>query len=186
MHYCLALFTKELPSKSQIDNLMKKYNSEDIYSDDDKKIDYPQFTWDWYQIGGRYSGQIKLRVDENNEEYRWRYCVRNRRNGRLFWSYLLNNMEEFSKKSFMYSEEDYFASMGYRDGFLYVDGAKISDIMNIDKIGCFTFMNADGEAYSREWWNGSDFVENNDFEERLKAEIEKSKDMFLTIIDYHD
>ena len=63
---------------------------------------------------------------------------------------------------------------------------KISDIMNMDKIGCFTFMNAEGEAYSREWWNGSDFIENKDFEQRFKEEIEKSKDMYLTIIDYHD
>ena len=157
---------------------MKKYNSEDIYSDDDKEIDYPQFTWDWYQIGGRYSGQIKLRVDKNNEEYRWRHYDGGGRNGRLFWSYLLNNMEEFSKKSFMYSEEDYFASMGYRDGFLYVDGAKISDIMNIDKIGCFTFMNADGEAYSREWWNGSDFIENNDFE-IVKIDIDQERDLAI-------
>lgn len=186
MHYCLALFTKDLPTKPDIDNLMKKYNSEDVYSDDEKEIDYPQFTWDWYQIGGRYSGQIKLRVDKEDEKYRWKYIARDKRNGRLFWSYLLSKMQEFSKESFLYHEEDYFASMGYRDGFLYVDGAKISDITNIDEIGCFTFMNADGEAYSREWWNGNGFVENSDFEEKFKSEIKKCSDMFLTIIDYHD
>lgn len=185
MHYCLALFTKELPSKSEIDRIMRKYNNEEVYKDEENIV-YPQFTYDWYEIGGRYSGQIKLRVDENNEEYRWRYYERDGRNGRLFWSYLLNNMEEFSKKSFMYSEEDYFASMGYRDGHILVDGAKISDILNMDEIDCFTFIDGDENAYSREWWNGSDFVKNNDFEERFKAEIEKSKDMFLTIIDYHD
>ena len=186
MHYCLALFTKELPSKEKIDSLMKRYNSEDIYSDDEKEIDYPQFTYDWYQIGGRYAGGIKLKVDESNNIYEWQYMIKEPRNGRLFWSYLLNQLEDFSKESFMYREEKYFSSMGYCDGFLYVDGAKISDIMNMDKIGCFTFMNAEGEAYSRKWWNGSNFIENKDFEQRFKEEIEKSKDMYLTIIDYHD
>ena len=179
MHYCLALFTEKLPSKEEIANIMKKYSNEE-------NIQYPQFTYDWYEIGGRYSGQIKLKVDVDNKYYRWIYIDRDGRNGRLFWSHLLNNLENFSKKSFMYKEEDYYSAMGYRDGFLYVDGAKMSDIINIEEIGCFSFIGSNGEAYSREWWNGSDFQKNEDFEERFKAEIDKSMDMFLTIIDYHD
>ena len=86
----------------------------------------------------------------------------------------------------MYNEEDYFCSMGFNDGFIYVDGAKISDIINYEDLDCYTFIGIDREAYSRKWWNGNDFIPNEDFEERLKAEKEKSKDLFVTIIDYHD
>lgn len=185
MHYCLALFTQELPSKSKIDSIMRKYNCEEVYNDEENIV-YPQFTYDWYEIGGRYAGQIKLKVDEDNEEYKWRYGIREPRNGRLFWSYLLNELENFSNKSFVYREEDYFSTMGYRDGYILVDGAKISDILNMDDIGCFTFIDSEGNAYSREWWNGSKFIKNDDFEERLKSVIDNSKDMYLTIIDYHD
>lgn len=185
MHYCLALFTKELPSKLEIDRIMRKYDSEEVYKDEENIV-YPQFTYDWYEIGGRYAGQIKLKVDEDNKEYKWKYIIREPRNGRLFWSYLLNELENFSKKSFMYKEEDYFSTMGYRDGYILVDGAQISDILNMDEIECFTFIEHDGKAYSRSWWNGSDFVENEDFEEKFDLVKEKSKDMFLTIIDYHD
>lgn len=186
MHYCLALFTKEIPSKNYIRSLMDKYHEDNVYGEDEDNIVYPQFIWDWYQIGGRYSAQIKLRIDEDDEKYRWRFYSREKRNGRLFWSYTLNELEDFSKNSFMYREEEHYASMGYRDGFLYVDGAKISDIKNMEEVSCFTFLNEDGEAYSREWWNGEEFVKNEDFEEKFKQQMEFSKDMFLTIIDYHD
>lgn len=185
MHYCLMLFTKEFPTKQDIENIMSKYHDDAVYSDDEEKeIDYPQFTYDWYQIGGRYNGSVKLKVDKENEMYRWKFSERKPRNGRLFWSYLLNDMQE-NKKSF-YNEEDYFCSMGFNDGFLYVDGAKISDVLNFEGLNCYTFIGFDGEAYSREWWNGDEFIKNDDFDERLKAEKEKSKDGYVTIIDYHD
>lgn len=186
MHYCLMLFTKECPSKDEIEKIMQKYNDEAVFSDDKETVDYPQFTYDWYEIGGRYNGNIKLKVDKESDIYRWQFYERTPRNGRLFWSHLLCDMEEFSKKSLMYNEESYFYSMGFRDGFLYVDGAKVSDILNYEDLDCYTFIGIDEEAYSRKWWNGKDFIPNEDFDERLKAEKEKSKDFFVTIIDYHD
>lgn len=163
---------------------MKKYHDDNARIDKENGI-YPQFTWDWYEIGGRYSGQIKMKVDMDNDDYEWKYYAKQRRNGRLFWSYLLNDFEHQTKYPF-YREEDYFNSMGFRDGFMYVDGAKMSDITNINDIGCYTFIDANGEAYSREYWNGDNFIANDDFEERLQAQIDKSQDLFLTIIDYHD
>lgn len=156
--------------------------------EEDKEIEYPQFTYDWYQIGGRYNGSIKLKINKETEMYNWGFYNSNPRNGRLFWSYLLNKMEEFSQKSIMYSEENYFSSMGENDGFLYVDGAWIQDIMNFDEQDCYTFMTDDGQAYSRSWWNGKAWIPNNDFEEQLKSAKDKAKEenQFVTIIDYHN
>lgn len=186
MHYCLMLLSKEFPTEEKIEELMMKYNCEMFDEEDDKYDEYPQFTWDWYVLGGRYNGRIKLKFDTDNETYRWRYIERTPRNGRLFWSHLLTDMEKFSQNS-MYCEEDYFNSMGANDGYIYVDGARIGDIINFDTIDCYTFMTDDGKAYSKECWNGDDFICNDDFEEQLKLAKDKAQEenQFVTIIDYH-
>lgn len=59
MHYCVHLLTKELPTENQIAEILQPYNSEKFWeniTDDtpEEEIDYLPFTWDWYQIGGRY------------------------------------------------------------------------------------------------------------------------------------
>lgn len=63
-----------------------------------------------------------------------------------------------------------------------------SDIQNYDELDCYTFVTDDGEAYSREWWNGEKIIPNDDFEERLKTAKDKAREenQFVTIIDYHD
>lgn len=179
MYYCLMLFTKDCPTEDYISKLMAPYNWEN--SQDNKS--FPQFTWDWYEIGGRYNGQIKLKVDENSEKYKWKYIDGQGRNGRLFWSYLLSNMKRSVR---FFREESFYNSIGFRDGYLYVDGAPVKDILNFDELGCYTFMTEDGEAYSKEWWDGETIIENKDFKDRLKSQKEKSQDLFVTIIGYHD
>ncbi|MCM1468386.1 MAG: hypothetical protein NC086_09575 [Alistipes sp.] len=186
MHYCLMLFTKEFPAKQKIEKMMKKYAWDNNHSE--THDEYPQFTYDWYEIGYRYNGTIKLKFDADSEKYRWKYSEINSRNGRLFWSYLLNEIEKNLRNHFMCHEEFYFYSMGANDGFLYVDGAWIEDITNFEELNCYTFMTDDGEAYSRDWWNGDTHINNEDFAERLKSAKDKAKveNQFVTIIDYHD
>ena len=179
MHYCLMLFTKDCPTEDYISKLMAPYSWEN--SQDNKS--FPQFTWDYYEIGGRYNGQIKLKVNENDEKYRWEYTDAQGRNGHLFWSYLLN---EYKRSIPFFREENFYNSMGFVDGYLYVDGAPVKDILNFDELSCYAFMTEDGEVYSKEWWDGETIIENKDFEDRLKSQKEKSQDLFVTIIDYHD
>lgn len=79
MHYCIHLLTKHLPTEKEIEKIMEPYNWDSVDDEDTddgkKKIEYPVFTWDWYQIGGRYSACLKLKVDgddlENREHYNW-------------------------------------------------------------------------------------------------------------------
>ena len=165
MHYCVHLLTKELPSENKIAAIMKPYNSELVYGSDDeedKQIDYPVFTWDYYRIGGRYKAELKLKVDEegsaNSEYYNWGYYDRQDRNGRLFWSSLLSTLKENITPEWMYHEEDWFMNMGFGDGYILVDGAKQSDVLNINKLGCYICILPDGSAIARDSWNGKGII----------------------------
>lgn len=192
MHYCALLITKELPSENKIYEIMKPYYYDNAeYDENDNRITpYPVFEWDWYRIGGRYNGKLKLKIDENNEYYHWGYYAREDRNKRLFYSYLLIEMKNFVEKgkipSWMYREEDYFNSMGYRDGFLYVDGARIDDLLNFEEQSCYICIDANGNAIARESWDGKTFVKDEYFDEKLEEIKRNSKGMFVTVLDIHD
>lgn len=188
MHYCVLLITEKLPSEREISRIMQPYCYDNVKYDeetDELITPYPVFTWDWYQIGGRYAGELKLKVDDNDKEYEWNYYVRECRNKRLFYSSLLSKMQELSKGQ-LYSEEKYFSYMGWRDYFLYVDGARVDDLLNFDDVNCFICIDSDGNAIARQSWDGHTFVKDEKFDDKL-AEIKKnSKGMFATILDIHD
>ena len=179
MHYCCLVITKEFPTDTVLEKALKPFNKETAEN-------YPAFTWDWYQVGGRYNGSLKLKIDDTDEKYRWNFYTKPYRNGRLFRSYLLTKMEEFSKGSFMYSEEDYFRSMGSRENFLFIDGGYIPDLLNFESVECFCYLDKDGNAYSRERWTGDNFEKNDKFDEQLKAVKDNSKDCYACIVDLHD
>lgn len=194
MHYCIHLLTKQLPTEKEIEKIMEPYNWDSIDDEDTgdgkKKIEYPAFTWDWYQIGGRYSAYLKLKVDgddlENREHYNWGYLENNPRNGRLFHSALLSELKRNAKVPFAYTEESYFPNMGYRDGYILVDGARQKDILNLEDLGCFGCILPDGSAIARESWTGNGFVEDDKFEEKYKKAVADNMDGFLTVLDIHD
>lgn len=192
MHYCTLLITKELPSENKIAEIMQPYCYESIEYDENDNIitPYPIFTWDWYQIGGRYNGGLKLKINENDEYYNWGYYAREDRNKRLFYSYLLSEMKRPVKEgktpSWMYREEDYFNSMGYRDGFLYVDGGRVDDLLNFEEQNCYICIDSNGNAIARETWDGSTFVKDEHFDEKLEEIKKNSKGMFVTVLDIHD
>lgn len=128
MHYCLMLFTKEKKTEEEIEKILGKYQDINIPSGE-----YPQFEWDWFEIGGRWDKFIETEKERRNMSF-------------------------------------------------------VEEIENFEDLDCYTFMTADGEAYSRKWWNGNDFIPNDDFEEKLKSAKSKAKEenQFVIIIDYHD
>lgn len=72
MHYCVHLLTKELPTENQIAEILQPYNGVEFWENIPEDMPYEEvehlpFTWDWYQIGGRYKAQLKLKVDENDK-----------------------------------------------------------------------------------------------------------------------
>lgn len=65
MHYCLLLITKEIPSENRISEILEPYDEENLECDKTGKIiSFPTFTYDWWKIGGRYSGKLKLKIDD--------------------------------------------------------------------------------------------------------------------------
>ena len=174
MHYCCVIFSKEFPSDAVISKMLSPF-----YEDDEtRSCKYPAFLWDWYGLGGRYNGLLKLSTKKNSDKYEWGYYIANPRAGRLFRSYLLEEM---------IVEEIFFPSLGFRDGFLYVDGAKISDTINVDDlINCYCFIDINGNGYAREHWDGEHLTKNENFDELIKSTIKNSQDYYACIVDLHD
>ena len=189
MHYSALVITKEIPTEEDLKNIMKKYDWDNLqYEEDEETLigERPVFTYDYYLIGGRYNGKLKLKINIEDEYYNWKYYDRQGRNGMLFHSHLLKKMKEFAKDSFMYTEEDYFSSMGANDEILYVDGARIKDLTNFEEVTCYICIDIDGNAIAKESWDGSNFIKDEHFDEKLKAIKESSGDYFATILDIHD
>jgi hypothetical protein len=169
MHYSVLVITKEIPSGEDLVNIMEKYKWDNLQYDEDENLigERPIFTYDYYQIGGRYNGKLKLKINMEDEYYRWQYYDKSGRSGRLFHSYLLNKMKGFSNGSYMYTEEDYYSSMGANDEFLYVDGARIKDIIDFDKVSCYVCVDVDGNAIAVETWDGNNFIKDEQFDKKL-------------------
>lgn len=139
MHYCLLLITREMPSENRISEILKPYDEENLECDEtDEIISFPIFTYDWWEIGGRYASKLKLKIDD---------CY---------------------------------------PSALYVDGARIDDLLNFDEIDCFVCIDFDENVIARETWNGHAFVKDEDFDKKLAEIKAKSKGMFATILDIHN
>lgn len=191
MHYCLMLLTNEFPSDTVIEKALEPYNEEKWYEKYEKtndESDRPLFTWDYWQIGGRYNGKLKLKVDFNDDksEYHWMFMAKEPRAGRLFRSFLLETMSELKKPIFF--EDDYLTSMGAREGYLFVDGGRIADMLNFaeEYSRCFCAIDSDGSAYAREHLDGNNWINDTEFDDKIKAICENRTDGYVVFIDIHD
>jgi len=186
MHYCCLIITKEFPSNTVIDNVMKPYCEEDFYHNQDENK-RPLFMWGYYIVGGRYLGQLKLKVNQDDDD--WKFYSERSRSDYLFRSYLLERFRQYAENSnnvYSFYEQDYYRGMGLREGFLYVDGAKIADVINMDRVGCCICVDAEGNAYAREYYDGQHWIYNEHFDEQVKEVLSKSGDYYACIVDIHD
>jgi len=191
MHYCLMFLSNEFPTDAVIEKALKPFNSEDFWAlhEDDENCEQPVFTWDWWQVGGRYNGKLKLKYDPDDDtsEYRWMFVAKQPRTKRLFRSYLLEAFME-TKMAPFFREDDYIASMGTRDGYLYVDGGKIADMLNFKEecTKCFCYLDTDGNAYACRTWSNHKWVEDTSFKDKVKSACENRTDGYVVFIDIHD
>lgn len=181
MHYRFLYFSKELPTREEIREVMAPYN----YDNYDES-NYQPFYYDYFHIGGRYGGRLKLKVERGDETYQWEFT--GRREGRLFLSSLIKRLMEVKNIGApFYIEDECYDYLGCHDGFLYVDGAPLKDLVNLDELSCYGYIGVNGELHMREVWNAEekDFLKIEHFDEDLKLYIQEHMDCFVTVLDVH-
>lgn len=187
MHYCCLIFTKEFPTDEVLEKVLKPFNSEDFYDQPEEQRVRPAFTWDWYVVGGRYGGEIKLKVDRDDKKYKWSYIIDEPRNGRLFRSALLDTLAHYRRRTWdiAYRENYDFDYMGFADGFLYVDAALADDIQNISEMGCHCFVDQNGNAFARAYYN-EEWETNQEFDTQLSNAKANCSGCYICVVDLHD
>lgn len=198
MHYCCHLYTKEFPTDDVIAKAMAPYDEEKYYREreTDESIPRPAITYDYYIVGGRYGGRLKL--DWTKEKYEPNCFSRYRRAGRLFRSAFLERttygtmewaIKDMDKKLEEVYAMRYCGAVEGSEG-MRVDGALICDLTNFYEIAdvCYCVIDTDGKAYARETYNGDNWDDTSNFDETAKAIAEKNRenDCYLTIIDVHN
>lgn len=188
MHYKVHLITKEFPTDDVIEKILKPYNGEDFWSrkDKDESLPHPLFTWDWYQVGGRYNSFFELDMEKTMDKYEWQF-VKDRVNT-IFRSYLFDKLDRVcdERKKWLISEYEFYPCLGSKDNILRVDGGLISDMKEFDITSCYIIIDADGNAYARASWNGDEHIEDKNFDEEAKAILKVSKDFYIVTVDIHD
>ena len=185
MHYPVYIFTKEFPTDEIIEKALAPYKDRAAYGN-------PDISWDYYRIGGRYGGFLKIECKKDDDYYKWMCFTLENKAGRLFRSGFLEYCnKEFEKSIPGYDEVYMFLYCGYRDGYIYADGARIADLINQEEVlgkGYSFIDTSNGEASSREYIcaHHGTYVKNQEYSAELKAAMERNKDGYLTVMDLHD
>lgn len=186
MHYCCYVITKDFPTDEIIEKALEPFNEDAFYEKELSDEDRPAFLWDWWMLGGRYCGKFKLKVDRECDP-KWKFYREEKpRSTTVFRSRTLDFMHWHCPRQ-PFDEEHFYGQMGMRDGFLYVDGGPIADMINIDTeaVECFCIVDAEGNGYARERYDGKAWIDNVDFEEQAKRIISESKDCYIAVADIH-
>jgi len=189
MHYCVAIITEDFPTNEVLEKKLAPYKAENFYKDDEeeetelKERPFPDILWDWWTVGGRYCGLIRLKVDEENDFYKWGYYTKDLRSKSLFRSDLLDNINENRRTLYIFDEDYVYGYFGKRYGYLHVDGARIRDIIDFEDTITehgYVFLGTNGET----------FVRDTDDEQKYKDDVLNAvkglEDCYLTFVDIHE
>lgn len=192
MHFCLYLYTHDFPTDKVIKQALAPYYE---YAADEEIIeDRPQvIKWDGYVIGGRYGGKLQLRMNTEigADKYEFGQYLKLRRAGRLFRHTLLERVALEMSTGYdpvRVYEDDVLCYMGARTGALWVDGAWIPDLRNLNQIAdqAFCVIDADGRASARQTYTRGEWVYDEHFDDKLLAIADKNKNnCYLTVLDLH-
>lgn len=210
MHYCLLVFSENMLSERELEDKLMPFNEDRYYGlvDYDENEEpigelppHPAFLWDWFEIGGRYNSILKWDFSKHYTQAKypektsiWELSTTiSPRNNRLFLSTHLTDIRNHYRNPrayYVYGEAEaemkLFPMMGSRDGYLRVDACPVSELHDsYEKCG-FCFVGIDGSASAREYWNGSNWVDNENFDDQLAEQFEKDKNGWVTVVDIHD
>ena len=195
MHYAIVIVTEEFPTDEVLEKVLEPYEDEVFYGQfgEDEDIpdtaERPVFTWDWWQVGGRYCGRIKLKIDYEDEEYEWKFYTKKPRAGRLFRSMMLEKIDKLKASKFFYAEDEIRPYLGSIDGYIRVDGCKAKDAIDlVDNVveNSWGFIGKDGKAYGNEYWNGKKYEKNEQYEKEVREAMKGISDEYVCYVDIHD
>lgn len=153
-HCCCMVFTKEFPTETVLEKILAPLNWDYVFDREYREKSYSApFTWDYWLLGGRYSGALKLKIEEQSEKYR-------------------------------FYKENWYGPMAFEDGYLRIDGALCEDVVNLQEVKCFCFLDCNGNAFAREIRPG--YTENTEFDKQLSSAKANSADCYVCIVDLHD
>lgn len=151
----------------------------------DESINRPCLLWDYWKLGGRYAGRIKIDVSGDNAgKYDLIFYPKQKRVNRLFRSAFLESCNLDVLFTTGFDETDALCYMGVRDDIIYADSAKIEDVKEFP--GGFGMILPSGEVFAREYWDGAHWIKCPDFDERKEAALSGNKDCWISVIDIHD
>lgn len=149
MHIKGYVITKNKPTLNEIYDMLEPY-----YYDNDTEY----IGWDWFEIGGRYSGAIQIKSSTP-----YNHIIKKE-----------NNNSIISKITRLFE----------RNNDLDVDSAYYEDIVDFDITKSFiVFDNESKTLYVRERWNGISYKTDDTFDEKVKNINLEGK--IITIIDFH-
>ena len=212
-HYTVAVFTH---TEDEVDELLAPFNEvveagspyAEFKEDEDSDVDLvtgkkgywfnPNARWDWYSIGGRWAGQLKVKnaegvgkVVERCDTARVRDCdfspdEEDYREAIRCWEIAVEGSpmteEERKKYVLMYKGEYYIQQYGTKENY----ARQMSDFST------YAFITADGEWHEtgRMGWFGMDDATRSSREAYRKAfdaylEEARKQDLLITIVDCH-
>ena len=180
MHYCVLVFTEKLPNDEEMSRILAPFEEKEH----EDGTDLPIFEWDWWQIGGRYGGLLKLKMDDS-----FNFYAKESREGRQFISAHMRTFLKGVPECLQPLRcDDALCYMGARDGFIYCDGAKVSALIDFETTNGFVAIDTDGTAIARESYDRrkKKFIKNENYDAEVSAMKKRNADNFVTIIDIHD
>lgn len=176
MHYKTIVFTKTIVDEEELETILKPFDELEEHDVE------PPFTFDWWQIGGRYCGGVLAEVSTIDEQNNGIY-IKNI-NGVEILSMLFDRMEN---KGCLGCETNWYGYL-LENRALKCDGAYVNKIKNKNAFDCFAFIGLDGTSRARKSWDGSEYIDDKEFDYWLDKEIKKAKEQnaFMTVIDIHN
>jgi hypothetical protein len=203
VHYHAEIYLENLEDvESQVAEIMEPYDEnlavEEYEEDGEVFSRNPNSFWDWYQIGGRWTGSHDD-YDPTNDQKNLEICSlcegTGFRNDELGIETRLNDPTYTCNGCGSYDYENkQWKDSGYGKGvrlkwatqWKRYDG-DVCSIKNVkDDLGCATLI-VNNQIYTEEEWNGTDWVK-TDFDGKVKSKLNSLgiTDGYLVTVDYHD
>ena len=175
MHYCVIVITDERnPSTDAVAALMEPHREDENCNGH----------WDWYQIGGRWTGKFDGFVPADDPSY-YETC-------KICGGTGMRNDQADREHRLMHPEYTCNGCNGTGKSLKWPtqypshpeDFRRVANIWHISTP--YSFVTPDGEWHEKESWNGDTFIANEPYDDEWDAAKTQYADMFCAVVDIHN